>query len=111
MRGPMSFQISDLSSRVGGMTEVAWGPNLRFFYNDAYRPTLEVKHSRALGALSRDGPATERERTSLRRKGCSRTGRCGHSLHSRSPSDRKAEPSHHSWGSMPAAGSPGAIRP
>ena len=28
---------------------MAWGPELTFFYNDAYRPTLGIKHSRALG--------------------------------------------------------------
>ena len=33
---------------------MGWGPELSFFYNDAYRPTLGVKHHRALGA-----PASE----------------------------------------------------
>jgi len=28
---------------------MAWGPELIFFYNDAYRPTLGIKHPRALG--------------------------------------------------------------
>ena len=28
---------------------MAWGPELRFFYNDAYRPTLGVKHPWAIG--------------------------------------------------------------
>jgi signal transduction histidine kinase len=28
---------------------MAWGPELTFFYNDAYRPTLGLKHPRALG--------------------------------------------------------------
>ncbi len=28
---------------------MGWGPELSFFYNDAYRPTLGVKHERALG--------------------------------------------------------------
>src|SRR3954447_21722676 len=28
---------------------MGWGPDLTFFYNDAYAPTLGVKHSRALG--------------------------------------------------------------
>ncbi len=28
---------------------MAWGPELTFFYNDAYRPTLGIKHPRALG--------------------------------------------------------------
>src|ERR1700712_2090609 len=28
---------------------MAWGPELSFFYNDAYRPTLGVKHPQALG--------------------------------------------------------------
>jgi signal transduction histidine kinase len=28
---------------------MGWGPELTFFYNDAYAPTLGVKHSRALG--------------------------------------------------------------
>jgi PAS domain S-box-containing protein len=29
---------------------MGWGPDLRFFYNDAYRPTLGIKHDWALGA-------------------------------------------------------------
>jgi PAS domain S-box-containing protein len=33
---------------------MAWGSALTFFYNDAYRPTLGVKQSWALGASSRD---------------------------------------------------------
>ncbi len=28
---------------------MAWGPELTMFYNDAYRPTLGIKHPRALG--------------------------------------------------------------
>ena len=28
---------------------VGWGPDIAFFYNDAYRPTLGVKHPEALG--------------------------------------------------------------
>jgi signal transduction histidine kinase/CheY-like chemotaxis protein len=28
---------------------MAWGPELTFFYNDAYRPTLGIKHPHALG--------------------------------------------------------------
>ena len=28
---------------------LGWGPDLTFFYNDAYAPTLGVKHARALG--------------------------------------------------------------
>ncbi|HEY4403468.1 MAG TPA: response regulator [Xanthobacteraceae bacterium] len=28
---------------------MGWGPDLAFFYNDAYRPTLGVKHPQALG--------------------------------------------------------------
>src|SRR3984885_12425714 len=28
---------------------MGWGPDLTFFYNDAYSPTLGVKHSKALG--------------------------------------------------------------
>jgi signal transduction histidine kinase/CheY-like chemotaxis protein len=31
---------------------MAWGPELTFFYNDAYRPTLGVKHPQALGMRS-----------------------------------------------------------
>ena len=31
---------------------MAWGPDLTFFYNDAYRPTLGEKESRALGQRS-----------------------------------------------------------
>jgi len=33
---------------------MGWGPELAFFYNDAYRPTLGVKHRWALGASARD---------------------------------------------------------
>jgi PAS domain S-box-containing protein len=33
---------------------MAWGEELSFFYNDAYRPTLGVKHGRALGASARE---------------------------------------------------------
>jgi len=33
---------------------MAWGPELAFFYNDAYRPTLGVKHEWALGASARE---------------------------------------------------------
>ena len=33
---------------------MAWGEDLTFFYNDAYRPTLGVKRSWALGAPSRN---------------------------------------------------------
>jgi PAS domain S-box-containing protein len=33
---------------------MGWGPELTFFYNDAYRPTLGVKHPRALGASARE---------------------------------------------------------
>ncbi len=29
---------------------MAWGPELTFFYNDAYTPTLGIKHDRALGS-------------------------------------------------------------
>ena len=29
---------------------MAWGPELTVFYNDAYTPTLGIKHARALGA-------------------------------------------------------------
>jgi signal transduction histidine kinase/DNA-binding response OmpR family regulator len=32
---------------------MGWGDDLSFFYNDAYRPTLGVKHSWALGASAR----------------------------------------------------------
>jgi PAS domain S-box-containing protein len=28
---------------------LGWGPDLAFFYNDAYRPTLGIKHPRSLG--------------------------------------------------------------
>jgi hypothetical protein len=28
---------------------MGWGPDLAFFYNDAYRPTLGLKHPWALG--------------------------------------------------------------
>ncbi len=33
---------------------MGWGPDLAFFYNDAYRPTLGVKHRWALGASARE---------------------------------------------------------
>jgi signal transduction histidine kinase len=33
---------------------MGWGDALSFFYNDAYRPTLGVKHTRALGASARE---------------------------------------------------------
>ena len=33
---------------------MGWGPELSFFYNDAYRPTLGVKHAWALGASARE---------------------------------------------------------
>src|ERR1700733_3276338 len=32
---------------------MGWGPDLTFFYNDAYRPTLGIKHEWALGASAR----------------------------------------------------------
>ena len=33
---------------------MGWGKELSFFYNDAYRPTLGVKHGRALGSSARE---------------------------------------------------------
>jgi PAS domain S-box-containing protein len=33
---------------------MGWGPELAFFYNDAYAPTLGVKHEWALGASARE---------------------------------------------------------
>ena len=33
---------------------MGWGPDLAFFYNDAYRPTLGVKHGRVLGEPFRE---------------------------------------------------------
>ena len=33
---------------------MAWGPDLTFFCNDAYRPTLGIKHPKALGMPSRE---------------------------------------------------------
>ena len=33
---------------------MGWGSDFTFFYNDAYRPTLGVKHPRALGGSARD---------------------------------------------------------
>jgi signal transduction histidine kinase len=33
---------------------MGWGPELAFFYNDAYRPTLGTKHSWALGSPARE---------------------------------------------------------
>jgi signal transduction histidine kinase/DNA-binding response OmpR family regulator len=32
---------------------LGWGPDINFFYNDAYRPTLGEKHPRSLGAPTR----------------------------------------------------------
>jgi signal transduction histidine kinase/FixJ family two-component response regulator len=34
---------------------MAWGPELTMFYNDAYRPTLGIKHPRALGRPAKEG--------------------------------------------------------
>ena len=34
---------------------MAWGPELTFLHNDAYRPTLGIKDAWALGARARDG--------------------------------------------------------
>jgi signal transduction histidine kinase/ActR/RegA family two-component response regulator len=33
---------------------LGWGPQLHFFYNDAYRPTLGVKHPQSLGMPTRE---------------------------------------------------------
>ena len=33
---------------------MAWGPELTFFYNDAYKPTLGIKHTWALGSPASD---------------------------------------------------------
>ena len=33
---------------------VGGGPQLHFFYNDAYRPTLGAKHPEALGRPTRE---------------------------------------------------------
>ncbi|MDB5553318.1 MAG: hybrid sensor histidine kinase/response regulator [Rhizobium sp.] len=33
---------------------LGWGPDMAFFYNDAYRPTLGVKHPNALGRPTRE---------------------------------------------------------
>jgi len=32
---------------------LGWGPDLAFFYNDAYAPTLGAKHGNALGRATR----------------------------------------------------------
>jgi signal transduction histidine kinase len=32
---------------------LGWGPDIHFFYNDAYRPTLGLKHPRSLGTPTR----------------------------------------------------------
>jgi PAS domain-containing protein len=32
---------------------LGWGPDIAFFYNDAYRPTLGIKHPKSLGAPTR----------------------------------------------------------
>ena len=33
---------------------LGWGPDVAFFYNDAYRPTLGLKHPEALGTPTRE---------------------------------------------------------
>src|SRR5881396_1971035 len=33
---------------------LGWGPDVHFFYNDAYRPTLGLKHPRSLGMPTRE---------------------------------------------------------
>jgi signal transduction histidine kinase len=33
---------------------LGWGPDIHFFYNDAYRPTLGAKHPRSLGMPTRE---------------------------------------------------------
>ena len=33
---------------------LGWGPDINFFYNDAYRPTLGVKHPRSLGMATKE---------------------------------------------------------
>ncbi len=33
---------------------LGWGPEISFFYNDAYRPTLGTKHPRSLGAPAKE---------------------------------------------------------
>ncbi|MBK0394121.1 ATP-binding protein [Ramlibacter algicola] len=33
---------------------LGWGPEIHFFYNDAYRPTLGIKHPRSLGMPTRE---------------------------------------------------------
>jgi signal transduction histidine kinase/DNA-binding response OmpR family regulator len=33
---------------------LGWGPDIAFFYNDAYRPTLGLKHPRSLGMPTRE---------------------------------------------------------
>ena len=33
---------------------LGWGPDINFFYNDAYRPTLGIKHPRSLGMPTRE---------------------------------------------------------
>jgi signal transduction histidine kinase len=54
--GPVASWPSSLRTAVSMMLEsrfamvVAWGPELRLFYNDRYRPILGAKHPDALGA-------------------------------------------------------------
>src|SRR5690606_3063797 len=33
---------------------LGWGPDINFFYNDAYRPTLGIKHPQSLAAPTRE---------------------------------------------------------
>jgi hypothetical protein len=54
--GPVEFWPQSLKTTVRIMLTsryamwMAWGPELTFFYNDAYTPTLGIKHTWALGS-------------------------------------------------------------
>ncbi|QSQ28211.1 response regulator [Pyxidicoccus parkwayensis] len=58
--GPVSSWPQSLRTAISMMLPstfpmvVAWGPELRFFYNDHYRPMFGNKHPAALGAPARD---------------------------------------------------------
>src|ERR1700749_2321496 len=53
--GPVSGWASSLKVALGLLLTsrfemwLGWGEDIHFFYNDAYRPTLGVKHPQALG--------------------------------------------------------------
>jgi PAS domain S-box-containing protein len=58
--GPMAFWPQSLRTVVNILLSsryamwMAWGPDLTMLYNDAYRPTLGIKHPAALGMQASD---------------------------------------------------------